>query len=319
MTNHIILCHSVKILMNKSKFVPFIIVITILFFTIGIYSYLNYIDPSNLTVLKINNKEISIDYFVRRTLTSGKSTISMLQQLTKEEIIKIAVSKAPFNLKISETAIYDYIKNKAKGSKSVIDEEEFNEWLKQQKNELRLTDDEYNELIKTKISIEYLKEYLSKNIPTNTEHIYLKMFPISEYGLGIEIKEKFNKGFSFEKLLNEYSTDNTVKNIKGDFGWVPRGVFNRDFDQIAFNLELQQLSPPVFIQKNTIVMFIVSKKEQNMEVSERSLKVLKNKVIDNWLIKNKKFYDVEFKGFKNGYDSETDAWIKSKINNIKGV
>ncbi len=158
--------------MNKSKFVPFIIVITILFFTIGIYSYLNYIDPSNLTVLKINNKEISIDYFIRRTLTSGKSTISMLQQLTKEEIIKIAVSKAPFNLKISETAIYDYIKNKAKGSKSVIDEEEFNEWLKQQKNELRLTDDEYNELIKTKISIEYLKEYLSKNIPTNTEHIY---------------------------------------------------------------------------------------------------------------------------------------------------
>ncbi len=220
--------------MNKSKFVPFIIVITILFFTIGIYSYLNYIDPSNLTVLKINNKEISIDYFVRRTLTSGKSTISMLQQLTKEEIIKIAVSKAPFNLKISETAIYDYIKNKAKGSKSVIDEEEFNEWLKQQKNELRLTDDEYNELIKTKISIEYLKEYLSKNIPTNTEHIYLKMFPISEYGLGIEIKEKFNKGFSFEKLLNEYSTDNTVKNIKGDFGWVPRGVFNSDFDEIAF-------------------------------------------------------------------------------------
>ena len=116
--------------MNKSKFVPLIIVITILFFTIGIYSYLNYIDPSNLTVLKINNKEISIDYFIRRTLTSGKSTISMLQQLTKEEIIKIAVSKAPFNLKISETAIHAYIKNKAKGSKSVIDEEEFNEWIK---------------------------------------------------------------------------------------------------------------------------------------------------------------------------------------------
>ena len=74
--------------MNKLKLVPLIIVIIILFFTIGIYSYLNYIDPSNLTVLKINNKEISIDYFIRRTLTSGKSTISMLQQLTKEEIIK---------------------------------------------------------------------------------------------------------------------------------------------------------------------------------------------------------------------------------------
>ena len=82
---------------------------------------------------------------------------------------------------------------------------------------------------------------------------------------------------------------------------------------------MQQLSPPVFIQKNTIVMFTVSKKEQEMEISKRSLKVLKNKVIDNWLIKNKKLYDVEFKGFKNGYDSETDAWIKSQINNLKST
>ena len=305
--------------MIKIKFAPLIIVTIIFIFAGGIYSYLHYIDPSNLTVLKINNKEFSIDYFIRRTLTSGKSTISMLQQLTKEEIIKTAVSKPPYNLKISETAIYEHIKNKAKGSKSVIDEEEFNEWVKQQKNELRLTDDEYNDLIKTKISIEYLKEYLSKNIPANTEHLYLKMFPISDYGLGIEIKEKFNKGFSFEKLLNEYSTDNTVKNIKGDFGWVPRGVFNSDFDEIAFNLELQQLSPPVFIQKNTVVMFTISKKKKLMEVGKRSFEVLKNKAIDNWLIKNKKLYDVEYKGFKNGYDSETDAWIKSKINNLKST
>ena len=305
--------------MIKIKFAPLIIVTIIFIFAGGIYSYLHYIDPSNLTVLKINNKEFSIDYFIRRTLTSGKSTISMLQQLTKEEIIKTAVSKPPYNLKISETAIYEHIKNKAKGSKSVIDEEEFNEWVKQQKNELRLTDDEYNDLIKTKISIEYLKEYLSKNIPANTEHLYLKMFPISDYGLGVEIKDKFNKGYSFEKLLNEYSTDNTVKNIKGDFGWVPRGVFNSDFDEIAFNLELQQLSPPVFIQKNTVVMFTISKKKKLMEVGKRSFEVLKNKAIDNWLIKNKKLYDVEYKGFKNGYDSETDAWIKSKINNLKST
>ncbi len=182
-----------------------------------------------------------------------------------------------------------------------------------------MNDNEYKNLIKTKISIEYLKEHLSRKIPANTEHIYLKMFPISEYGLGIEINEKFNNGFSFEKLLDEYSTDNKVKNIKGDFGWVPRGVFNSDFDEIAFNLELGQLSPPVFIQKNTIVMFTIIKKEKEMAIGKRSLEVLKNKVIDNWLIRNKKLYDVEFKGFKNGYDSETDAWIKSKINDLKGL
>ena len=66
-------------------------------------------------------------------------------------------------------------------------------------------------------------------------------------------------------------------------------------------------------------MFTISKKKKLMEVGKRSFEVLKNKVIDNWLIKNKKFYDVEYKGFKNGYDSETDAWIKLKINNLKST
>jgi foldase protein PrsA len=303
-------------MLNK-KFIPLIIFIIFIFISLGIYIYIYTIDPSNMTVIKVNNKEIKVDYFIRRILISGKSTLSMLQQITKEELITNAVSRAPYNLKIDEYTINQYIKKKAKGSKSVIDEDEFNEWFRQQKNELRLTDNEYKNLIKTKISIDYLKEYLSKEIPTTSEHIYLRMFPISDYGLASEINSKHKKGIKFEKLLNEYSIDKKVKNINGDFGWIPRGVFNNIFDEIAFNLELGQLSPPVYIQKNTVVMFIITKKTKLKKVDERSFEVLKNKVIDNWLVKNKKYYEVEYKGFNNGYDSETDAWIKSRINKLK--
>ena len=64
-------------------------------------------------------------------------------------------------------------------------------------------------------------------------------------------------------------------------------------------------------------MFIITKKIKLKKVDERSFEVLKNKVIDNWLVKNKKYYEVEYKGFNNGYDSETDAWIKSRIKNLK--
>ncbi|MDE1824684.1 MAG: peptidyl-prolyl cis-trans isomerase, partial [Candidatus Micrarchaeota archaeon] len=55
------------------------------------------------------------------------------------------------------------------------------------------------------------------------------------------ILERVNKGESFAKLAEQYSSDGSRKR-GGDLGRFPRGVMVREFENAAFSLEKGQVS-----------------------------------------------------------------------------
>ncbi len=50
---------------------------------------------------------------------------------------------------------------------------------------------------------------------------------------------------NFAKYVKLYSEDYSTKDADGELGWVPRGKFFPEFEQVVFNLQLREISPPI--------------------------------------------------------------------------
>ncbi len=49
----------------------------------------------------------------------------------------------------------------------------------------------------------------------------------------------------------------------------------------------------------------------------RLTEYLAERVLDEWLKEEQQYHKVEFHGFNNGYDTETDAWAKWQLQRMK--
>jgi parvulin-like peptidyl-prolyl isomerase len=162
-----------------------------------------------------------------------------------------------------------------------------------------------------------MREYLTNRVATIAEQVFVNMFPVENLAAGNEVKQKYEAGRSFSSLAREYSVDPKLKDNGGVVGWIPRGVLDPGFDKVAFELAVGRISAPMYIDKNTVVVVMVSDKVAAREIDEQMLQVIKSKVLDNWLKTERPYHKVEFRGFKNGYDTETDAWVQWQLQRMK--
>ncbi len=64
---------------------------------------------------------------------------------------------------------------------------------------------------------------------------------VEKQSVALEILDKLNKGESFAKLAEQYSTDGTRKR-GGDLGYFGRGMMVREFEEAAFKLNKGETS-----------------------------------------------------------------------------
>ena len=286
----------------------------------GIAGYAIYRDrmaPFNTIVLEVDGTLINMRYFLKRVAMSGEPPLTTLQALTKEEIIKQSVTKPPYNITVSEQEIDQFAREIARGKSKTIDESEFQEWYRQQLNESRLSDSEFKDLLKTRLLGLRMSKYLGDRVPTIAEQVFVHMFPPKDLATGNEVKQKLDAGEDFAVLAREYSMDPKLKENGGVVGWVPRGVLDPGFDNVAFELKIGQSSDPMFIDKHTVVIIMISDKAAAREIDAQLLQVIKAKALDRWLKEERLYHKVEYRGFKNGYDTETDAWVQWQLQRMK--
>jgi parvulin-like peptidyl-prolyl isomerase len=267
--------------------------------------------------LEVDGNAIDMRYFLKRVAMSGEPSLTTLQALTKEQIIKQSVTKSPYDLAVTDQEIDQFARNIARGKSKTISEGEFKEWYRQQLNESRLSDAEFRDLLKTRLLSLRMSKYLGDRVPTVAEQVFVHMFPIKDLATGREVKQKLDAGEEFAVLAQAYSVDPKLKESGGVVGWIPRGVLDPGFDKVAFELEIGQTSEPMFIDKHTVVVIVISDKVAARQIDPPLLEVLKAKALDKWLQEQKQYHTVEYRGFKNGYDTETDAWVQWQLQRMK--
>jgi foldase protein PrsA len=283
----------------------------------GFVIYRNLVKPFQTTLLVVDGTPIGMRYFLKRLALYDVESLHLLDTLAKEEVLKKTVTKPPYNIAVSEQDIDQLARDLARGGAQTIDEQEFSEWYRQQLNEIGFTDAEFRELLKTELLSRRMAEYLAERVPSTAEQVYVNMITVQDFADAAEIKRRFDAGEDFAALARIYSRDSAAKDRAGRVGWIPRGVLDAGLESVVFGLGIGEASDPVRIDEQNVIVLVVSERAASREIDEEPRKVFESKALDSWLQQEMKNHQVELRGFTNGYDSETDAWVTWQLSRMR--
>ena len=117
-----------------------VVVVLVIGCIAGYAIYRQEIAPFETVVLRIDEKEIKMRYFLKRLRISqvGPSKnrpVNLLWMIAQEEIIKEKALKTPYNLKVTVEEIEEALKTAARRGSDSMTENEYQEWYRQQINQ----------------------------------------------------------------------------------------------------------------------------------------------------------------------------------------
>ncbi len=163
---------------------------------------------------------------------------------------------------------------------------------------------------KQEITEEEIKEYYEENLTrfehgeqAKARHILLRVTP----GLTaeqeqqvrerlLEIRKEIEEGMPFSEAAEQYSQDNYSAEKGGDLGYFNRGDMVPEFDKIAFDLPLGQVSEPIKTQFGYHLILVEDRKEEGTD----SLEEAKDEIVET--LKKQKALE-EFREFAKSLES----------------
>ena len=294
-----------------------VVVVIVIGAIAGYAIYRQEIEPFETVVLRIDDKEIKMRYFLKRLQSmqgdpSFKGPTSLLALIAQEEIIKDKAAKAPYNLKATEAEIDEYLKTVARRGSESISEEEYKEWYRQQLNLTQLAESEFRELARLNVLRQELTEYLAVRAPTVAEQVHPHMIIMAPEKIQ-DVVERLEKGENFLKLAGELNPTEELRENQGDMGWQTKNALIPMVAHTAFQLEVGVPSKPIPLSEKTYAIIMVKEKAAARELSEQMKQIQKLRLAEEWAMSEFKFHKISFHGFKNGWDSETDAWARWQL------
>jgi parvulin-like peptidyl-prolyl isomerase len=284
----------------------------------GIALYRDRVMPYRTVVLEVDGSPIRMRYFLKRVALSGAQPVTVLQSLAQEQVLKEVAGQPPYGITVAPQEIEQLARSMARGTRETLTEGEYREWRRQQLNESRLSEAEYQGILEATLVRMKMAEYLGTRVPTVAEQVFLNMIQVKDAESGAEVKRRADAGADFGALARAYSTDAALKAGGGKAGWFPRGILKGGLDGIVFSLRIGQASEPLYMDEKTIIVLMVSERAAAREIDGRHLEVLRSRALDDWIPAELRKHSIRFRGFHDGYDSETDSWVRQQVLRMKG-
>lgn len=310
---------------RRTRLILAAVVLAVLGLAIGIGYYVIYVIPLQFTIIKVNDAEINIDYFIRRMLIAGPTDdiFTMIETITNEELIRQGAPR--YGISVTEEELMAELRNSARGENETISETEFQSWYRDQRNESGLSDAEFKDLALTSLMGFRLQQYFAERVSTVAEqvHLHLIVFPTENaYEDAVEAKSRLEEGEDFADLARELAIDEASAEQGGDMGWWPRDAMGIQQGTMfltppdwMFDLGIGQVSDPTMIdqENNIFALFMVSERATARDIDENLLEIVKSRQIEMWLSNEMSVQTITLHGRNNGFDSETHAWISWQL------
>lgn len=248
-------------------------VIIVVVALIGTGLYLNNFKPFQAIVLKANDKQYSMDYYIDTLVyyTDANYQIYSAYGLDYETYLGYTVNSVAST--IQQNQIIKEAAAKLEPPVTVSDDE-VNKNIKDNKltNNAAVKDAIYASLLESK-----LQDHFDKALPATAEQrAVLSMFLESQSQVDA-IKDRIAKGETFQSIAEKSSLDTTTKDKSGDLGWVAQGVIpstlNTPDDKILDNLVFSA-------DTKTNVLLQAEDADKSKSLGYWVLQVLDTKMID---------------------------------------
>ena len=197
-------------------------------------------------------------------------------------------------------------------------QEAFNEKKLQFLNQIQLSEDSYQDIVRKGLFREKLRRELSREIPSIQLHKYIYEISLDEISQSMisEIQRNIDKGEDIDQIVKRYSVDPEASRGIGDLGWTPIGVYP-SLDQTLFgslqdnisSLSVKKLSDPFIDQENSLYKFyIIADISDSHELSEDHLDILSDQALISFFSMKSTEVNLEY-----GLDNETFNWINERV------
>jgi len=306
---------------RRTRLILAAVVLGVLGLAGGIGYYIFYVMPLQHTIIKVNDVEISIDYFIRRMLISPTDDVfTMIEAITHEELIRQGAPR--YGIEVTEDELMEELRNGARGENETISEAEFESWYRDQRNESGLSDAEFKDLIRTSIMGLRLQQLFAARVSTVAEQVHLHYILFTTYEDAVEAVTRLEDGEDFADLARELSIDEQSAELGGDMGWWPYDALGIQQGTVfltppdwMFNLGVGQVSEPTLLDQESMMfaVFMVSERATARDIDESLLELVESRQIEMWLSSEMSNQTITLHGRNNGFDSETHAWISWQL------
>jgi parvulin-like peptidyl-prolyl isomerase len=237
-----------------------ILVIAAVLGVTGVGWYLSQYQPRWQTVIRVNDTEFNMDYYIKALEFHTEGQPVQFIQFLADQV---------------ETSIQqnELVRQKALELGFSVSDKEVDEELK---SRARPVNQASRDIVRAEMLVNRLRdEYFEQQVPVFAEqrHI-LAMFLESESQVN-EVRTRLESGEDFAKLASELSLDDFSKTAQGDLGWRPKGVLTilldtPIVDEYAYSSEVGVLSQPIYDEERTkgVGYWIVKVLEKAEEVNK---------------------------------------------------
>jgi len=210
-------------------------IIAVVLVVVGVGWYINEYRPLHQTVIKVNDTEFDMSYYVKRLkfYGAGQAT-SNLYGLTgqveriiqQDELIRQAAMK--LGISVSDSEIDDALE----GYESLVS-------------------DVLRDAVRSQLLLVKLRDdYFEHNVPVSAEQRHIMAMLLESQNRAVEIRAGLESGEDFAELAGKFSLENFSYNGKGDLGWRPKDVLtillgSPVLSEYAFSSDMGILSQPV--------------------------------------------------------------------------
>jgi parvulin-like peptidyl-prolyl isomerase len=170
-----------------------------------------------------------------------------------------------------------------------------------------MTRDEMRYLVETQILMRKLEANIGSSVPATADQVHARHILVDTESKAKDVLARLKAGDKFEDLAKSESIDTSTKDKGGDLGWFSKGSMVPEFDAVAFQLPVGQLSDPV---KTTFGYHVIQvlEKDPNRPLDPQALDQKKSQAFSDWLSQARSAPDV-----KTELTQDQKDWVFQKI------
>ena len=168
---------------------------------------------------------------------------------------------------VTDDEIDQRIRENLEAMDAPLSEEEFEELYQE-----LVADSAFRESVEVELLRGKLEDYLKEQVPDSAEQVNVQAIVVANETAAQVVVDRLD-GEDFASVAEEYGD--------GDLGWLPRGIMSLDFDEVAFSIEIGNVSQPFSTAEGYYIIKVLEKEDRALDEDVKGL--LETIAFSRWL------------------------------------